>query len=307
MPLVIPEKRNSNSLPDDIFSYNQDKFYEFVEHWYGNDLAQLFSFQAIRNGSHLLNTTTDDILSVLQHESEDINKLKNLCCFELANKRFEVRLGVKLAINNLIQLLSIKQEQEKKKKRSSGQHSSSSIDTSTSIDQTQSQNETKLLSATSLTSSSTDTNPTRSRLPLVQNKMNEMDHILDIKNRISKWWDGVDNNNNSLLDEGTQYFLEINKSINNSYTCVLSCQCGIRFKLPCTEGLFKLSAFYRHLKEKKCTNVTENDSTNKENQLSCTSKSSSVKSKKKKTSTSTTSKRPRSPSTQVSASSGKMN
>ncbi|CAF4875312.1 unnamed protein product, partial [Rotaria sp. Silwood2] len=42
----------------------------------------------------------------------------------------------------------------------------------------------------------------------------------DIKNQISKWWDGVDNNNNSLLDEGTQYFLEINKSINNSYTCV---------------------------------------------------------------------------------------
>ncbi|CAF4709537.1 unnamed protein product, partial [Rotaria sp. Silwood2] len=226
-------------------------------------------------------------LSVLQHESEDINKLKNLCCFELANKRFE--------------------------KRSSDQHSSSSIDTSTSIDQTQSQNETKLLSATSLTSSSTDTNPTRSRLPLIQNKMNEMDHILDIKNQISKWWDGVDNNNNSLLDEGTQYFLEINKSINNSYTCVLSCQCGIRFKLPFTEGLFKLSAFYRHLKEKKCvklldtTNVTENNSTNKENQLSCTSKSSSIKSKKKKTSTSTTSKRPRSPSTQVSASSGKMN
>ncbi|CAF5169777.1 unnamed protein product, partial [Rotaria magnacalcarata] len=32
MPLIIPEKQNSNSLPDDVFSYNQNKFYEFVEH-----------------------------------------------------------------------------------------------------------------------------------------------------------------------------------------------------------------------------------------------------------------------------------
>jgi hypothetical protein len=51
-------------------------------------------------------------------------------------------LGVKLAINNLIQLLNIKQEQEKKKKRSSVYRSPSSIDTSTYINQTQSQNQT---------------------------------------------------------------------------------------------------------------------------------------------------------------------
>ncbi|CAF3129495.1 unnamed protein product [Rotaria socialis] len=114
MSLIIPEKQNSNSLPDDVFSYNQNKFYEFVEHWYGNDLAQLFSFQAIRNGSHLLHTTVDDILSVLQYESEDIDKLKSFCCFQLPNNRFEVRLGVKLAINNFIELLNIKQEQEKR-------------------------------------------------------------------------------------------------------------------------------------------------------------------------------------------------
>ncbi|CAF1009639.1 unnamed protein product [Rotaria magnacalcarata] len=214
MPLIIPEKQNSNSLPDDVFSYNQNKFYEFVEHWYGNDLAQLFSFQAIRNGAHLLHTTVDDILSVLQ-------------------------------------FIECQTRTRKKKKRPSGQRSSFNIDTSISINQAQSQNETAILSVPSLTSSSSDANLVGSRLIPTQNKMNEIDHILDIKNRISKWWSGIDNDNLSL-EEGTHYSLKINKSINNSYTCVLSCQCGIRFKLPFIEaGFFKLSSFYRHLKEQQ--------------------------------------------------------
>jgi hypothetical protein len=69
MSVTIPERRNSNDLPDDIFSYNEDIFYEFVKKWYGHDLAELFTFQAIRNGSHLVNSTVEDVLSVLQYES----------------------------------------------------------------------------------------------------------------------------------------------------------------------------------------------------------------------------------------------
>lgn len=137
-----PEKQNSNILPNDFFRYNEKQFYEFLEHSYGNDIAQLFSFQAIRNGLHLLNTTVDEILSVLQYESEDINKLKNLCCFKLSNNRFEVRLGVKLAISNLIELVNNKRQQEKKSNRSTGQRLSYNINTLTSINQNESQDDT---------------------------------------------------------------------------------------------------------------------------------------------------------------------
>ncbi|CAF1542339.1 unnamed protein product [Rotaria magnacalcarata] len=84
---------------------------------------------------------------------------------------------------------------KKKKKRPSGQRSSFNIDTSISINETQSQNETAILSVPSLTSSSSDANPVGARLIPTQNKMNEIDHILDIKNRISKWWSGIDNDN----------------------------------------------------------------------------------------------------------------
>ena len=48
-------------------------------------------------------------------------------------------------------------------------------------------------------------------------------------------------------------FLAINKSINDIYTCVLTCQCSTRFKLSfMSGGFFELSSFYRHIKEKQC-------------------------------------------------------
>jgi hypothetical protein len=85
--------------------------------------------------------------------------------------------------------------------------------------------------------------------------MNEVDHILDIKSRINKWCSTSDNDN-IFLDEGTHYSLGINKPINDTYACVLTCQCSIRFKLPfLAAGYFKLSSFYRHLKEKECVKL----------------------------------------------------
>jgi hypothetical protein len=67
MTSIVPEVTvNANDLPEDIFSYNHDQFYEFIKHKYGPDLAALFSFQAIRSLTHLLSTSCDDILMILQ-------------------------------------------------------------------------------------------------------------------------------------------------------------------------------------------------------------------------------------------------
>ena len=249
----MSEKRNN--LPDDIFTYNQDQFYEFIKYWYGNDLAELFAFQAIRNASHLTNCTVDELLSILEHESNDIDKLKSLCGFRLANNQFQVKLGVKLAINSLIQLLNIKQEQEKKKKRPLNYRPPPNIDTSTSINQTQSQYQTIPPSSTPLASPNSDICLTPSTLTTIQEERNDVDHIVDIKDRITKWC--TTSNDDVLLDEGTHYSLKINKSINNTYACVLTCQCSIRFNLPfLAAGYFKLSSFYRHLKEKDCMKLS---------------------------------------------------
>ncbi len=61
-----------------------------------------------------MDTTCDEILLILQEDSKDINNLKNLCCFQLSDNKFRVKLGVKLVISNLIQSSKIKQEQQQK-------------------------------------------------------------------------------------------------------------------------------------------------------------------------------------------------
>ena len=54
---------------------------DLIKHSYGNDIAELLIFQPIRNESHLLITTFDDILSVLQQESDDIKQIEKLMLF----------------------------------------------------------------------------------------------------------------------------------------------------------------------------------------------------------------------------------
>ena len=244
---------NQNDLPDDIFNYNNEKFYDYVKQSYGEDLAILLSFQAIRNGLHLVETSCDDIFLIFQQESEEINKLRQLCCFKISNDKYEIKLGVKLAINSLIELLKAKREgQSNRKRQSSTKHISSNIDTLKSIDRTQSQNE-MTASEIIIASPVSDASPSQSLLQTLPNRLNDIDHIIDIEQRINKWWCTYNDNDALVLSEGTHYRLEINKSINDTYVCILICKCRIRFNLPfIPTGIFKLSAFYLHLKEKQC-------------------------------------------------------
>jgi hypothetical protein len=249
---------NQNDLPDDIFNYNNEQFYDYIKQSYGDDLAGLLSFQAIRNGLHLVETSCDDILLIFQQESEEINKLRQLCCFKIKNDKYAIKLGVKLAINSLIELLKVKREaQKKRKKQSSTKRTSSNIDTLKSVDQIQSQNE-MIAPPTIPASPVSDMSSTQLASQLIENRLNDIDHITDIEQRINIWWRTYNNNNNLVLSEGTHYLLRINKSVNDTYACILSCKCHIRFKLPfMATGFFKLSAYYRHLKEKQCFSMSK--------------------------------------------------
>ena len=98
--------------------------------------------------------------------------------------------------------MKIKQEQQKKRKRSSAQRSLSNSNTLTSVTQTPTQFETNTSSSTSLTPSISDASLARSRFTPVQNKINEIDYIRDIEERINKWWSTTNDDNLSLV-EGT--------------------------------------------------------------------------------------------------------
>ncbi|CAF3191705.1 unnamed protein product [Rotaria socialis] len=199
---------NQNDLPDDIFNYNNERFHDYIQQSYGDDLAALLNFQAIRNGLHLVETSCDDILLIFQQESEEINKLRQLCCFKISNGKYEIKLGVKLAINSLIKLLNVKREEQKKRKnRTSTKRTSANVDTLKSVGRIQSQNE-MTVPPTIAASPVSDAPPTQLALQLTQNRLNDIDHITDIGQRINKWWSTYNNNNDLFLSEGTHYLLE---------------------------------------------------------------------------------------------------
>ena len=167
-----------------------------------------------------------------------------------------MKLGVKLALNSFIESMKSKyiEQSKRKKSRSSAQHPSFSSAAAPIANQPQAQQQqqtTISAHSTDLSLSSDVTMSQQSKLPS-ERKMNDYEHIENIKERISEWWASFGNEYSSF-EHGTNYFLEINRSLNDSYVCVLSCRCHQRFKLPLmTTGLFKLSTFYRHLKEQNC-------------------------------------------------------
>ena len=219
---------------------------------HGADLAELFSFQATRHATHLMDTTSDEILSILQEDSKDINNLQKLCCFQLNDNKFRVKLGVKLAISNLIQSLKIKQEQQqqqKKKKRSAQQRSLSSV--KPLVADTLSQDEIVSLESTLISPIAVDTSSTQPKVKEIESVLDEIGHLTDIKQRLNQWWISINSNDNVFLEEGVHYFLQVNKSINDRYACTLSYLCHTRFKLSfMPTGFSKLSPLFRHIKEK---------------------------------------------------------
>jgi len=54
---------------------------------------------------------------IFQQESNDINKSKNLCCFQVDDNKYEVKLRVKLAVERFIELLKMKEQEQQKKKK----------------------------------------------------------------------------------------------------------------------------------------------------------------------------------------------
>ncbi|CAF2946873.1 unnamed protein product [Rotaria sp. Silwood2] len=319
MPSVISQTASKkNGLPDDIFDYNHDQFYTIIEQTYGVDLAELISFQSIRNGEHLLQASSDDILLILRQDSDDLSALKKMCCFQVVGNNYEIKLGVKLAVNNLIHSLKMKQEQQKKKKRRPTQRLpslASHLDVTAVTNQTQMQDEISSPESSLLGSLASRKVSDELQEIHVKENSNEIRHQIDIEQRINKWWSKANEDEDLSLDVGIDYSLEINKSLNNTYACILTCKCGVRFKLPyLMPGLFKLSAFYRHIKEKQCVKVSktghqkEDDSISNNNLTTSHSNSSdhfskplSKKSQNNKASTRTNSKRLRSPSIQTSS------
>ena len=246
MPSITTQATSANhGLPDDIFDLSHDHFYQFIEKQYGIDLAELFRFQSIRNGNHVLQASLDDILSILNEDSIHLAGLKKLCCFEVAGNMCTVKLGVKLAIRSLIQSLKIKQDQQRKRRRRATlQPPLLSIDADGSVF-THSNQAQNIASSIPSVMTPPMINPSSNKERAVRpQKSTELSHQIDIEQRINRWWCKTVHHEDLSLDLDKDYRLEINGSVDGVFSCYLTCSCSIRFKLLLlSSGIFKLSTF----------------------------------------------------------------
>lgn len=114
--------------------------------------------------------------------------------FKVAGNKYQVKLGVKLTINSLIQSLKLKQEQEqeqkqnKKRKRSSNQRLSSNMNSMTPLNQAQTQDTVTPLESSLSSSLTTNTSFTQSTSTPIQRQLDELGHAADIEERVNRWW-----------------------------------------------------------------------------------------------------------------------
>ena len=281
---------NANADTDDVFLYAHDQFYEYIRQSCGNDVAELLKFQSIRSASHLLLTSKNDILAVFEQESSELNELRQLCCFTVLEKKHEVKLGVKLAIDSVIRTLSTKQKEKKKESRnrldrtkplpSAGSEETTSNNTNLAQDMSTftstpalptgvstslsppmiSQNPMSISQSTVSASLDSEMLQEGSQAkPKVQSAFNKTDMLAKLTRQIANFWNKVNGSPDSLLEEGKDYSVKITSMTNQSPTCIVKCLCGSQFKLPFVSNAvasFKLSAFYRHVREKRCGRKT---------------------------------------------------
>jgi hypothetical protein len=97
------EQSELSTLPDDVWSYSDDVFYNFVQKFVGPIEAEILEIQHIKNVRILLQVR--DIFSFFQINCKETYDLKRKACFIDDDMNFMVREGVKSNIEQFIYLL----------------------------------------------------------------------------------------------------------------------------------------------------------------------------------------------------------
>ena len=97
---------NQLVLPDDIFDYENEAFYNFVHNFIGSIEAEILKVQSIRNARLLL--LIPDVFSFFELECDDVIDLKKRACFIMNNNTYVVKSGIRFSIDYLFKLVRSK-------------------------------------------------------------------------------------------------------------------------------------------------------------------------------------------------------
>ncbi|CAF2958689.1 unnamed protein product [Rotaria sp. Silwood2] len=84
---------DTNVLPPDVLSLMDNQFYDLIRELTSSHEAEILKLQHINNINAFL--LTKNPLELLELNSPDVEDIKKRTCFELANKTFVVKPGVK--------------------------------------------------------------------------------------------------------------------------------------------------------------------------------------------------------------------
>ena len=97
------EQSEFSTLPDDLWSYTGDVFYDFVKKFVGQIEGEILEVQHIKSVRILLQS--HDIFSFFQINCQETYVLKKRACFIDNDKNFTIRQGIKCNIEQFIDLL----------------------------------------------------------------------------------------------------------------------------------------------------------------------------------------------------------
>ncbi|CAF5143466.1 unnamed protein product, partial [Rotaria sp. Silwood1] len=80
---------DTSRLPQDVLTYTDKQFYDFIKNFCGQDASDLLSIQAIRSVDSFL--SIQDVYSVFELDSDDVKDIQKQCGFQKRNGIYTVR------------------------------------------------------------------------------------------------------------------------------------------------------------------------------------------------------------------------
>jgi len=211
-------------LPQDVLTYTDEQFFEFIESFCGKDGSDLLSIQAIRSVDSLL--SIQDVYSIFELDSDDVQDIQRRCGFRKRNGTYIVRPGIRSSLDHVSALLK-----EMKKK----------IEKTKKIQSTITQSTTSLSSSFDYDIESDANVPATS----VKSKKNKAEHHKFIEKSIKEWC--IKNGDiMNISDDSPVPVVNYDLTFNSSLDKVeIKCSCGLSFTLVIADsGNFKVKLLF---------------------------------------------------------------
>ncbi|CAF2136875.1 unnamed protein product [Rotaria magnacalcarata] len=222
MPLKKPFI-DTNFLPRDVFTYQDEQFYDFVSTCIGHKQADLLKFEEISSAQIYL--TCGNVLDILKLESSDLIPFKESLCLKLNNNSFKVLPGVESSFIYLTELLSKKRNEVTNSITQKLNHrASSNIAAATNIATSDNITSSAISTASISTQSQSDI--------VTHNIVTTPDQHRQLINRAIEEW--VLKNKNKFGDQDLKLIQGVDCDIYitvNPNKAVIRCNCGIKATL----------------------------------------------------------------------------